>query len=260
MSHLLELRDISMRFADGSLGLDRITLTARPGQLTAIVGASGAGKSLLARAVLGLPPSGARIDGEIWLDGTLLDPAAIAGLRGRTLALAPQSLTYLDPMATVGRQLARAARRLGLGRRGFSVDAALAGVGLSPMVAQLYPARISAGMARRVLLLVALAGDPAVVLADEPTDGLDPENLRRVLDKLRGLADAGRTVIVITHDLVTTLPYADQVAVMRDGRIVARERPADFAATGEALTGEWSRRLWNALPQNGFDPGMRDHA
>ncbi|RDW12878.1 ATP-binding cassette domain-containing protein [Paracoccus thiocyanatus] len=252
MTQVLEIRGLSLRFPCGGMPLADVSLTARPGQILAIVGASGAGKSLLARAVLHLLPPNARMTGEIRLDGAPLDPAAAAALRGRVLALVPQSTTFLDPLAKVGQQLRWAARRAGAPQP-FAVDQALARVGLPPQVAKLYPGAISAGMARRVLLAAALAGDPAVVIADEPTDGLDPDNLRLVLRRLRALADAGRTVIVITHDLITALPYADRVAVMRDGSILAEERAAAFCGDGAALISGWSRRLWNALPQNAFD-------
>lgn len=256
MTHLLEIRNLSLCFPCGGVPLEDVTLTARPGEMLAIVGASGAGKSLLARAVLHLLPAHARMGGEIRLNGIPLSPATAAGMRGRALALVPQSVTFLDPLATVGQQIRWAARRAGL-PRSFPVDQALARVGLPPEVARLYPGAISAGMARRVLLAAALAGDPGVVLADEPTDGLDPDNLRRVLRRLRALADAGRTVVVITHDLVTALAYADRVAVMRDGRILAEERAAAFSGDGSALLSDWSRRLWNALPQNAFDTADR---
>ncbi|UFM64470.1 ATP-binding cassette domain-containing protein [Paracoccus sp. MA] len=230
MTHLLEIRNLSLRFPCGGMPLEDVTLTARPGEMMAIVGASGAGKSLLARAVLHLLPANARMGGNIRLNGIPLSPATAAGMRGRVLALVPQSVTFLDPLATVGQQIRWAARRAGL-PRGFPVDQALARVGLPPEVARLYPGAISAGMARRVLR------------------------------RLRALADAGRTVVVITHDLVTALPYADRVAVMRDGRILAEERAAAFSGDGSALLSDWSRRLWNALPQNAFDTaGRSTHA
>lgn len=260
MSHLLEIRDLSLRFPCGGMPLEDVTLTAQPGEMLAIVGASGAGKSLLARAVLHLPPPNARMRGEIRLNGEAVTPAKAARLRGKVLALVPQSVTFLDPMATVGQQLLWAADRAGRPRRGFSVAETLAGVGLPREAARFYPGAISAGMARRVLLAAALIGDPDVVLADEPTDGLDPGNLRLVLARLRALADAGRTVVVITHDLISVLPHADHVAVMLKGRVLAVERAAAFSGAGEALCADWSRRLWTALPQNGFGADQAAHA
>ncbi len=237
------------------VGLDDIRLAARPGELLALVGTSGAGKSLLVHAVLGLLPPNALVREEMRLDGRPLDARAKAALRGRRIALVPQSLAHLDPLAPIGRQLRWAARRSG---GDPDVAATLRSLGLPPETGRLHPGAVSGGMARRILLAAALASPADIFLADEPTDGLDPENAALVLARLRALADAGRTVLVVTHDLSAILPHAERVAVLREGRIVSEERAADFTGSGERLRGDWSRRLWRALPQNDFQGSLND--
>lgn len=229
-----------------------LSLEVARGEVVALFGASGAGKSLFAHAVLGLLPPNAVVAGSIRFAGERLDAARIADLRGRRIALVPQSLSHLDPLATVGRQLAWAAKRAG--RRGFTrgdADAALDRFGLEGSVLVSYPHTLSGGMARRVMLAIASVGDPDLVIADEPTNGLDPDNALKVFGFLRGFADEGRGVVVISHDLAAAVASADRVAVLRDGALVAVEDAATFRDGGEGLT-PYARALWRALPQHAF--------
>lgn len=260
MTGALEVRGLSVAFhrraglwwRETSMAVRDVDLTARGGELLALVGASGAGKSLLLHAILRLLPPEAVISGAVSLAGRQLDAASATCSRGRRIALVPQSTTYLDPLARVGHQLRWGARRLDARESAFDLAATLQAVGLAPEAGMLRPDGLSGGMARRVLLAAALSGTADVILADEPTDGLDHDNASLVLSRLRALADRGRAVVVVTHDLSGVLRFADRVAVMREGRVEAEEEVSHFVGDGERLKGDWSRQLWRALPQNGF--------
>ncbi|MFJ1293475.1 ATP-binding cassette domain-containing protein [Paracoccus yeei] len=176
-----------------------------------------------------------------------------AGLRGRRIALMPQQVSHLDPLARVERQIAWAARRAG-SRAGAGGHAArrLADLGLAAGTGRLFPNQLSGGMARRVLLAAATGGAPDLLVADEPTAGLDPDCRDTVLRLLRERAAAGGAVLLITHDLHATLPFADRVAILDEGRLCGVEAARDFQGDGAALTAAHARLLWRALPENGF--------
>lgn len=229
--------------------LNGIGFSVAPGEVVAVAGHSGAGKSLLAHAILGLLPANAVLRGRILFEDRPLDQAALAALRGRRIALLPQQVSHLDPLARAGAQIGWAARRAGAAPQ---VPARLASVGLGAGTARLYPHQLSGGMARRVMLAVAHAGEAALIVADEPTSGLDPANRDALLARLRDHADRGGAVVLVTHDLIAALPHADRVVILRDGRMRGIERAADFTGTGTDLASPEARALWRALPQNGF--------
>ncbi len=230
-----------------------ISLSVARGEVLALFGASGAGKSLLAHAVMGLLPENAPVGGLMRFDGRILDRRAQMALRGNRIALVPQSVGYLDPLATVGQQLRWAARRA---RQPMTVagaaEGALSRFDLAPAVARAFPHMLSGGMARRVMLAMTTASGADLVIADEPSNGLDAENTARVFRCLKSFAEAGKAVIVISHDLPAALKVADRVVILRDGRVAAQERADAFAGGGEALSATYARAIWSALPQNGF--------
>lgn len=259
---LLEVRDLAISFSQYERGLRRRTVTpvrrmslsVRPGEMLALVGASGAGKSLLAHAVLGMLPPNGWEEGEVRWQGRSVTLAERARLAGHGTALLPQSLTHLDPTATVGSQVRRAARLAGAGRREARARAleAVAAQGLEESVLDRYPHQLSGGMGRRVLTAVALLGDPALVIADEPTPGLAPDSVQAVLTRLRGLADRGTAVLLITHELMEATRYADRVVVADRGLTVDEQPVSAFAGDGELLTHDYTRALWRALPEHDF--------
>ncbi|WP_262347551.1 ATP-binding cassette domain-containing protein [Nocardioides dongxiaopingii] len=257
---LLSVRDLRIAFAQHDRGLRRRTVVAvdgmdvdvAAGELVALVGASGAGKSLLAHAVLGLLPGNAREGGVVRWRGTPVDAAARRRLAGTEIALLPQSLTHLDPTATVGAQVRRSARLAGVAEPRAAARRALGERGLDPDVLDRHPHELSGGMGRRVLAAMALLGSPALVVADEPTPGLAADGVRAELDRLRAVADEGRGVLLITHELTGALLVADRVVVARAGRTLERAPVTAFSGTGEELAHPYSRALWRALPANGF--------
>ncbi len=175
-------------------------------------------------------------------------------VRGRAVGLVPQSAaSHLTPVRTAGAQLTEVVRTL---RPRCDVEEAVAGlaerVGLPAAALDRYPHELSGGMAQRVGVALALAGDPAVVLADEPTTGLDRPLVDRTVDLLAGLAAAeGRAVLMITHDLRAARRIATDVVVMYASRLV-EVGPAD-AVFGEPLH-PYTAGLIGALPSGGFRP------
>ncbi|MFD1198075.1 ATP-binding cassette domain-containing protein [Brucella gallinifaecis] len=230
--------------------LSDVSLTVAAGEIVALVGHSGAGKSLLAHAILGLLPNNSVMTGDVFFEGNLLDENRFRQLRGRDIALLPQQTTYLDPTANVGDLVRWAAKR---GGKPSMIEQRLNGVGLDNTVIELYPHQLSGGMARRVLMAQAMAGGAKLLIADEPTAGLDPDNRDIILDQLRNHADKGGAALLITHDLVSVLSYADRIAILQDGKLCCVAPTSAFSGNGEALTSQYAQSLWRALPQNDFN-------
>ena len=259
MTPILEVEDLSISFLQYDRGtrrrvlpaIRRLDLTLEAGQVTAVVGSSGSGKSLLAHGILGILPYNARMAGTIRYRGEPLTPQRAAALRGREIVLVPQSVSYLDPLRKVGPQVDRDRDK---------VQAVLGRYGLGPETGDLYPFELSGGMARRVLIAPAVAASPALVVADEPTPGLDARAAGRILGHFRELAEGGAAVLLITHDLELALTIAHKVAVFYAGETVEEAPAADFARR-EDLRHPYTRALWDALPQHGFTsiPGTQPY-
>lgn len=262
--HLLQVEDLTVSFSmyDAaarsffkaekieSRVIERLSISVHVGEIVAVVGASGSGKTLLADAILGLYEPNASVSGRIWFDGILQDADSLAALRGNGISLVPQSVNHLDPLMKVGRQV-----------RGFAGDAGMreieqnrlfARYGLSEAVDELYPFELSGGMARRVLLACALIENPKLIVADEPTPGLDLDLAVAALDDFRAFADHGGGVLLITHDIELALRVADRVAVFKDGTVVEETAVANFASP-DTLAHPFSKQLWHALPEHGFE-------
>lgn len=231
---------------EGRAVVDGIDLDVAPGECVAIVGESGAGKSLTARALLGMLPDGARMGvDELRVDGT--DAAALGEpgwrrLRGRRIALVSQdALVALDPLRRIGREIAEPMEIHGLHRGGREdqVVRLLASVALPEPErrARSHPHELSGGMRQRALIASALAADPAVLVADEATTALDATVQARILALLRSIADQGRAVLFISHDFAAVRRIADRVLVMRDGRVVEQGTVTEvMASPREAYT------------------------
>ena len=257
MEPILSVDRLSVTFTRYGRGLSRVelpairevSLTVEPGRVTAVAGESGSGKSLLAHAILGLLPKNARVGGTISYNGAPLTPERAEALRGREISLIPQGVTYLDPMMKVGRQLRRGRNAPDTRAR---CRAALERYGLGPEVENLYPFELSGGMARRVLIACAVMDAPRLIVADEPTPGLDVKAARRVLGHFRELAEEGAGVLFITHDLELACAAAHKVVVLREGRTVDQVSARCFQ-TGEGLNHPYSQALWRAMPKNGME-------
>ena len=178
-----------------------LSLSVSRGEMVAVVGSSGSGKSLLAHAVMGVLPYNGKCGGDIYYKGEQLTSKRIKKLRGHEIVLVPQSVSYLDPLMKVGEQVAGGKERISLEKS----RKALARYGLDKEVDHMYPFELSGGMARRVLIGTAVVEQPQLVIADEPTPGLHMEAALRVLSHFREIADQGAGVLLITHDLELAL-------------------------------------------------------
>ncbi len=243
-SGLLQTRDVP--------AIDQIRFSLQRGEVLALIGASGGGKSLIAHALFGILPPNAATRGAIRFEDRVVDDLSRPALLGRRMALIPQSISHLDPMARCISQLRWAAKRAGGEPGRERLVAALAHFGLDAEAGNAFPHQLSGGMARRMLMAIATIGNPDLIVADEPTSGLDDGNAEIVLTKLRRLADEGRGVLLVTHSLASALAYADRVCLIRDGRLMGEETSAAFSGSGEGLRSTYARALWRALPQNAF--------
>jgi len=234
--------------------LKDVSLSMRRGEVLAVIGSSGAGKSVLAHAILGILPTNAEIEGQILYQGEVLTQARLKQLRGREIALVPQSVSFLDPLVKAKHAVRWAARLRGLSTPEARVaqQNACFAVGLSEEAGERFPFQLSGGMLRRVFLAIATVGNPTMLVVDEPTPGLHPEAVAESLQRLRALADAGKAVLLISHDIAASLTVASRVAVFLDGTVVEVARAEAFQGQGERLQHPYSRMLWNALPQNAF--------
>ncbi|MEU0373597.1 ABC transporter ATP-binding protein [Streptomyces sp. NPDC006283] len=231
------------------------------GECLALIGESGCGKSVLASALLGLLPANAQAAGSAVVDGIELlgaDERTLARtVRGRRIGLVPQSpAAHLTPVRTVGSQLTETVRQL-TGVRGRDArDAAVAAARRAAFPTDhldRHPHELSGGLAQRAATALALIGDAPLLLADEPTTGLDRELVDRTADELRRHADEGRALLLITHDLAAAERTADRVAVMYAGRIVELADAGVFFG-GPGPRHPYARGLLNALPEREFTP------
>ncbi len=276
---VLSVRGLSVRFVmRGGRRIAAVSDAAfdlAPGECLALVGESGCGKSVLAAALLGLLPGNARTAGSARLNaagGTAGPDAGDGGtielltaseqelartVRGRRIGLVPQSpAAHLTPVRTVRAQLEETVRELtGVRRSGARADAERAADRAAFPLDHLdrYPHQLSGGLAQRAATALALVGDAPLLLADEPTTGLDRDLVERTVDELRRHTDDGRALLMITHDLAAAERIADRVAVMYAGRIVElADAPAFFGTPGPRHP--YARGLLDALPERAFRP------
>ena len=231
---LLEVRDLCVEFPTrhGALrALDGVSFDIAAGEILGVVGESGAGKSLTGAAIIGLlEPPGRICGGQILFDGQRIDDLpreAMRLLRGKQIgAIFQDPLTSLNPLYTIGHQLTETLRThlplSGAQARERAVEL-LRQTGLPAPEARLaqYPHEFSGGMRQRVVIALALAGEPRLVIADEPTTALDVAMQAQIIRLLRGVTQAhGASVMLITHDMGVIAETCDRVAVMYAGRIV----------------------------------------
>ncbi|UJP10831.1 ABC transporter ATP-binding protein [Microbacterium sp. KUDC0406] len=220
----VDVRGLRIAFGERSV-VDGVSFAVQPGECLAIVGESGAGKSLTARALLGLAP-GRVAASELSIDGTdarSLSDRGWRSLRGRRIALVSQdALAALDPLRRVGAEVVEPLRIHGMPAGEDRVLALLREVSIPEPErrARQYPHELSGGLRQRALIASALSTAPAVLVADEATTALDATVQARVLALLRSIADRGTAVVFISHDFAAVRRVADRVVVMRAGRIV----------------------------------------
>ena len=260
--HLLQLDDVSVGFeryaGRGVLApretrfvVEHLSLSLHEGEILALVGASGSGKTLIADTIMGLFAANAQVTGRVWFDGAAMDERSLAPLRGNRIAFVPQSVESLDPLQRVGRQIERLAQGMTKQEARARRRELFARYRLDEETARRYPFELSGGMTRRVLLIGALMNRPRVIVADEPTPGLDMELAVRAMDDFRTFANDGGGVLLITHDIELALRVADRIAVFQDGTVVEETAVASFASP-DLLQHPFSKALWHALPEHGM--------
>jgi peptide/nickel transport system ATP-binding protein len=259
------------RGADRALAVDDVSFTVGANEIVCLVGESGSGKSMTAHAVLSLLPERVAIaSGALRFKGrdiARLDEASMRALRGGEIAMVFQEpMSALNPLARIGDQIAEAivthARpvpaREAVAER---VQELVASVGLPdpPAIVRSLPFQLSGGQRQRVMIAMAMANNPALLLADEPTTALDVTTQKQILSLIRDLqASRGMGVLLITHDFGVVADMADRVVVMRDGRIV-EQGPVDEVLRRPSH--DYTRSLIAAVPGNrpaGLEAGPRD--
>ncbi|MFE7107877.1 dipeptide ABC transporter ATP-binding protein [Streptomyces sp. NPDC057575] len=249
MSELLQVDGLTITLGDRRI-VDDIDLTVAPGETVGLVGESGSGKSLTARAIAGLLPPPLLAHGSVQLYGTELIGARenlLRKVRGRRVGLLMQDpFAQLNPLLTAGAHIAESLPR-GAGRDRAEITRRLAEVGINnPHVAQLYPFQLSGGMRQRVAMAAALAGDPELLIADEPTTALDATIQHEIMQLLARIQAArGMAVLLITHDLRVAFALCDRVQVMYAGRVLEAGRSHTVAA---APSHPYTAGLIGALP------------
>ncbi|WP_327581247.1 ABC transporter ATP-binding protein [Nonomuraea sp. NBC_00507] len=259
---LLEVEDLQIELMTEAgivRAVDGVSFLIRQGETVTIIGESGSGKSTTAMGILRLlPPELAVLSGKARFQGVdvIADPGAVRKVRGRTVSLIPQDpMTALSPVHTIGQQLREAVRlrQRGLSRSetvSRSVDL-LARMHISDPEPQLrrYPHQLSGGMLQRVLIAIALAGSPGLLVADEPTSALDVTVQAGILDLLLEVQEnTGIGILMITHDIGVARLVSDRIHVMKDGRFVESGEAEQIV---DAPRDPYTRKLLTAVPRLG---------
>lgn len=257
---LLQVNDLRTYFrTPGGIAraVDGVSLSLDRGQTLAVVGESGCGKSVTSLSIMQLvaEPAGFIAGGEIWFDGQdLLDLTAdqMRHVRGRRIGMIFQEpMTSLNPVFTIGRQVTEGMEVHGLahGRRARERAVELlerVGIQDAPMIIQRYPHELSGGMRQRVMIAAALALEPDLLIADEPTTALDVTVQAQILSLLAELQrEMGMAVLLISHDLGIVAEMADHVAVMYAGEVVEYAPAAQLYRSPQA---PYTRALFASLP------------
>ena len=260
MNPVLELADVSVRFRthhamQPAAAVEAVSLALEPGEIFGIVGESGSGKSTLANAVMGLLPANAAATGSIRISGREmvgLGEDALREMRGDKVAMIFQDpAASLDPTWPVGDQVAetiQAHRRVSHGEARAKAIALMGEVGIADAAARYndVPHQFSGGQRQRIVIAAALANDPTLLIADEPTTALDvtiQAQVLQLIDRLR--RDHGTTVLLITHDLGVVSMVCDRVGVMYGGRLLETVRASELAT---ASTHPYTRALIASRP------------
>jgi len=252
MNDLITVRNLSVAF-DGHEVVHDVSFSLRPGTCLGIVGESGSGKSVTVRSLLGLNGPRAQVSAstlDVGTDVLTASPEELRRLRGRRIGYVLQdALVSLDPLRTVGAEIAEPLRIHGIPRsqRPGRVQELLTSVSVPEpeLRARQLPSELSGGLRQRALIAAALALDPEVLIADEPTTALDVTVQAQILELLEENLAAGRAIILISHDLAVVERLADQVLVMHEGRVV------EEGATDRVLSAPqhpYTRRLLAAIP------------
>ncbi|MUK63788.1 ATP-binding cassette domain-containing protein [Aliivibrio fischeri] len=244
-SIMLELKDIEIRLKTKTTPLfSKLSLSLKQGEILGIIGSSGSGKSTLINAIMHALPSGFELSGKINITP------------GTRLALAAQSRNALNPTTKIGRQLSQFIPKKSWFTRNNKekVHNALAHAQLPYSVAELYPHQLSGGMAKRVLSALAFIQQPDILIADEPSCGINDEYSAPLFQHYQHLAHKdGKTVIIVSHDLSHIIDIADHILVLKNNNNDENTASIEHTTPSHIINGEsdaYSQALWHALPKN----------
>jgi peptide/nickel transport system ATP-binding protein len=250
---LLRLEDVAVSFGDVE-AVRGVSYSVRAGEVVAVVGESGSGKTVTAMSLLGLLPPAALVSGRALLGGRdlyTLDPAALRAVRGNAVGMVFQEpMSALNPVFTIGDQLVEAIRTHRDLPAAAARDRAIELLGLVGLPAprqrfRAYPHELSGGQLQRVVIAMAVANDPELLIADEPTTALDVTVQAEILELLRDLRSRlGTAILLITHDMGVVADLADRVVVMHDGRVVEQ---GDVRSIFTAPAEDYTRRLLGSV-------------
>lgn len=255
---LLRVEGLSVAFQQTYRGLKRLdtnvisdlTFQVNAGEIVAIVGQSGSGKSVLAHAILDILPNNALVKGKIIYKNETLNKKKLKELRGNEIVLVPQSVTYLDPLMKIEKQILGCEN---IKVRKDKLQIVSKRLELSDKMMKQYPHQLSGGMARRVLAATAMIADASLIIADEPTPGMSVDQALESLSIFKEFASKGKGVLLITHDLELACQFADKIAVFYEGMILEITTSMYFREGVQHLLHPYSKALFQALPQHEFN-------
>ena len=260
MAKLLEVNNLSISFTQYVQGLNRhdskvisdLTIDVNENEIVAILGSSGSGKSLLAHSILGILPYNANVTGEIKYKDKILDQSLKEELRGKEICLIPQSVNFLDPLMKVSEQaIGECKDDKEHEEKKIRQREVFSKYGLDESVDDLYPFELSGGMARKVLLSTALINNPNLLIADEPTPGLDKKSVEETILDIKNLKEQNKGVLLITHEINVALETADRIAIFYSGYVIEINTAENFK-NAENVLHPYTKALIESLPENGF--------
>ena len=253
MGKLLDVENVSISFMQYTRGLNQrnlkvitdLTLDVSEGEILAVLGSSGSGKSLLAHAIFGILPENANQQGKIKFKGKELSQKDKEELRGNEIVLVPQSVNFLDPLMKISDQAIGLTKSEEEKKQKKQKQREIfEHYNLGPEVDDMYPFQLSGGMARRVLVSTALLSEPKLVVADEPTPGLDEKTVKETLNHFKHMKEDGVGVLLITHDIHAALEIADRIGIFYSGYVIEIAENKDFSGDGENLLHPYTKALY----------------
>ena len=224
-----------------------LNVTIKKGEILAIAGSSGSGKSLMAHAILGILPKNTVVSAEIKFKNEIVDENRLSQLRGKEITFVPQSIAYLDPLMTIEDQL----MRKDINKQDFFK--VMDTLGFTKADLGKYPFQLSGGMARRVLIANTILSKADLIIADEPTPGLSLDLAIEVLNHFRNMANDGKGILLISHDIDLVCNIADRMSIFYGGHILETLNTKDFLKGEKYIRHPLTKAFWKALPQHDFE-------